>query len=567
MPLGRGAENRMLLSLSIRDVVLIERLDLEFGSGLGVLTGETGAGKSILLDSLGLALGSRAEARLVRHGAKQASVSATFDIPAKGPVRRILDEHGFSAEDEHLIVRRILGADGRSRAFVNDQPASVALLKTLGEALIEVHGQFESQRLLSPANHIGLLDAYGGLNGKTAAVAEAWRAWRAAREALNEAERNMAKARQDEDYLRHALSEIEALEPRPGEEQELAERRSQLMHGEKLKEAMNLALARLGEGRGVEDALGGALRTLQGVAVKAGGRLDAATQGLERAAIEAAEGVALLEKAQADLELDEGQGESIEERLFALRALARKHATEVDALPALMDDLRSRIAGIEDGGAHLAALARAEAEAGTVYGAVADGLSMARGKAAAGLDAAVGGELAPLKLEKATFRTAVRPLAEGAWGERGKDAVAFEVSTNPGTPPGPLGKIASGGELSRFMLALKAVLAKADDVPTIIFDEVDSGIGGAVAAAVGERLVLLAQNAQVLVVTHSPQVASLASHHWRVSKGGGEAKVTTNVDSLAPADRKEEIARMLAGATITDEARAAAKSLIEGARP
>jgi len=555
----------MLQTLSIHDVVLIDRLELSFANGLGVLTGETGAGKSILLDALGLALGVRADARLVRHGAKQATVSATFDLSTPVGIEALLEEHGLEVEDGTLILRRILTTDGRSRAFVNDQPVSISLLKSLGEALVEVHGQFESQRLLKAANHRGLLDVFGDLKKLCMATATAWDGWREAATALGDAAERMATARREEDYLRHAVGELGTLDPMPGEEKTLDGDRTLMMHGEKLIEAMNKALEELSGASGTEQSLGKAVRLLEQVAGNTGGRLDAAIGALERASVEATEGLAQLEKASNDMNLDPARLEQVEERLFALRAQGRKHGVAVDDLADVLANMKSQLAAVEDGDAHLKELERAEGKARAAYGAAADHLSTARTAAAKRLDKAMAGELTPLKLEKARFSTSIDRLPEAQWSRYGADDVAFQVSTNPGAPSGPLNKIASGGELSRFMLALKAVLADADRVPTVIFDEVDSGIGGAVAAAVGERLAALSNNAQVLVVTHSPQVASKGDVHWRVSKSEGKkGTVLTSIDILDEAERKEEIARMLAGATVTDEARAAAHSLLQG---
>ncbi len=553
----------MLQSLSIRDVVLIERLELSFDEGLGVLTGETGAGKSILLDALGLALGMRADSRLVRHGAKQAVVSASFELDNGRECEEILEKQGLLAEDGLLILRRVVGADGRSRAFVNDQPVGVALLKELGEALVEVHGQFESQRLMSPANHRGLLDSFGNLRDEVSEVSILWRDWREAKEAYRLAKEEMETARRDQDFLIHAVSELENLAPEPGEEQALAAQRTMMMHGEHLIDAMNKALAELSRSDGAEESLRSAAHRLQQVADKADGRLDDAIAALDRAAIEAAEGRSQLEKTCGDIDLDPQKLEAVEERLFALRAQARKHDVEVDGLADFLSRMKAQLADVEDGGHRLKQLMEAERAARAGYSEAAQALSQARKKAAAILDKAVSGELTPLKMEKATFVSRIDQMDEQSWGENGCDQVTFEVSTNPGAPPGPLNKIASGGELSRFMLALKAVLAASDAVPTIIFDEVDAGIGGAVAAAVGERLSALAETAQVLVVTHSPQVASRGARHWRVSKTGGEAQVVTSIETLGDDDRREEIARMLAGAEVTEEARAAAHSLLQ----
>jgi DNA repair protein RecN (Recombination protein N) len=552
----------MLRTLSIRDVVLIGRLELDFRSGLCVLTGETGAGKSILLDALGLAMGVRADARLVRHGAEQASVTAELTVAADHPVRQILRDQAIDDADQVLLLRRVLGNDGRSRAFVNDQPVSVSLLRDIGEALVEVHGQFENQRLLNPAMHRDLLDAHGNLASYVERTATAHQAWKRIAEERASAEQAMESALRDEDYLRHAVDELAALDPVAGEEEELAARRSLMMHGEKLLSAMNDAAGELNQGRGAEGILRATMRHLERVAEKAEGRLDDVIEALERAATEAAEGSALLEKASTAIDLDANALERVEERLFALRALARKHDTTVEGLPALRRELDARLAAVEDGGANVERLRRDEAAARAAYVETAATLTRVRAQAATRLDGAMVGELEPLRLGGAVFSTLVAPLSEGDWGERGCDRVAFQVSTNPGSPPGPLNRIASGGELARFMLALKAVLAEADPVPTIVFDEVDNGVGGAVAAAVGERLAKLAEDVQVLVVTHSPQVAARGAHHWLVAKSQAGPDVLTDVQFLSPERRKEEIARMLAGETITAEARAAADSLL-----
>ena len=556
----------MLRTLSIRDVVLIGRLDLTFKPGLCVLTGETGAGKSILLDALGLALGYRAEARLVRHGAKQAVVTAEFLLAPGHPARALLEEHGIDGDADGLLLRRVLGADGRSRAFINDQSVSVSLLKSVGQTCIELHGQFESQRLLDPSYHRILLDAHGDLDTHVQRVGESWRTWSRAAAAKSKAALDVESARRDEEYLRHAVDEFERLAPAPGEEAVLAADRALLMNGEKLLEAMNQAAAELGAGAGVETALQAALGHLERAAGKAEGSLDDVIAALERASAESAEAVALLEKSRHAVDLDPRTLESVEERLFALRALARKHGTDVESLPRLLDRLTADLTSIEDGGAALERLAREEAAAKADYVDAAGKLSAGRARAAARMDKAVAGEMEPLKLGKADFSTVLEPLDEADWGEGGCDRVSFFVSTNPGSPPGPLNKIASGGELARFMLALKVVLAGADSVYSIVFDEVDSGVGGAVASAVGKRLARIAEDIQVLVVTHSPQVAAEGAHHWLVTKSEADSTVLTSVDILTDAGRKEEIARMLAGARITDEARAAAGRLL-GDRP
>jgi DNA repair protein RecN (Recombination protein N) len=555
----------MLLGLTIRDVVLIDRLDLAFHAGLCVLTGETGAGKSILLDALGLALGMRAESGLVRQGADQAVVTAEFALAQDHPALALLAETGIAVDGARLVLRRVVNADGRSRAFIDDQPASIGLLRQLGETLVEIQGQFEQQGLLDPATHRQTLDAYGGHRVETAALAEAWRRWRDIAAERAEAEAQLARARADEDYLRHAQAELDALEPKPGEEAALADERALLMNREKLIEALDAALGELAGERGGERALNAAERQLERLRDRAGGRLDAALSALERAQVETHEAVAQLEAAARSIGRDQTSLENIEERLFALRALARKHGVTPEDLPQLRAGIAARIGALDDGGDRLRQLARRETEARQAYLAAAEALGKKRRHAAKALDAAVMRELPPLKLEKARFQTVLTPLAEADWGEHGSERVHFEVATNPGAAPGPLARIASGGELSRFMLALKVVLARTSPVPTLVFDEVDSGIGGAVAAAVGERLHRLGKELQVLVVTHSPQVAARGTHHWRVEKRQAQQKTLTRVAELSAEERREEIARMLSGSAVTAEARAAAASLMAGA--
>ncbi len=558
----------MLASMSIRDVVLIDRLDLTFHDGLCVLTGETGAGKSILLDALGLALGCRADSRLLRPGAERAVVSAVFEVPAEHDVLAVLAEQGLAAEDGELVLRRHLGADGRSRAFVNDQPVSAALLRDLGDGLVEVQGQFEQRGLLDGATHRGLLDAYAGSTDLAVGVADSWHAWRKAVEARAEAERDLEQSRRDEAFLRHAVGELDSLQPRLGEIEALAEQRSFLQHSEKLIEAMTEAIAALSgsdDRSGAEAALGSARRALERVADKAGGRLEPALAALERAAAETEEALAQTHSLSADMELDPGRLEQIEERYFTLKDLARKHDTEVDDLPDLRDRLAARLAAIDSGEERLSDLTR-QVEAGrTAYLASADELSRRRSDGARALDQAVNAELPPLKLEKSSIATRIERLPEDEWKASGLDRIAFEAATNPGAPPGPLGRIASGGELSRFLLALKVVLARVGPPKTLVFDEVDSGVGGATAHAVGERLERLAQDRQVLVVTHSPQVAARAAHHWRVRKEPEGERLATRVGQVSHEERREEIARMLSGAEVTDEARAAADRLMGAA--
>ncbi|HEY1723532.1 MAG TPA: DNA repair protein RecN [Magnetospirillaceae bacterium] len=553
----------MLHGLSIRDVVLIDRLDIAFAPGLTVLTGETGAGKSILLDSMSLALGARADAGMVRPGAQQLSVTAEFALTAKHPALAILSDQGIEA-GETLILRRVVGADGRSRAFVNDEPASVGLLRRLGEALVEIHGQFESHTLLDPDTHRAVLDAFAGAD--SVAVNAAWTQWRTAADARAAAEADLKSARGEEDYLRHAVGELDALAAKPGEEAALATKRVTLMAGEKLAEAMEAARQSLSRPADVEAAIRSAQRSLERMADKAGGRLDGVIAALDRAALEAAEARGLLENVAAALDLDPAHLEKAEERLFALRALARKHNASVDELPAIRERLSAKLNAVDAGGDSLKSLSTAEAKAKTAFSTAAAALSKARNAAAAKLDKAVATELPPLKLDKARFVTRVEALPEAEWNTNGMDRIAFEVATNPGSQPGPLAKVASGGELARFMLALKVVLARTSPIGTIVFDEVDADVGGATAAAVGERLARLSKSMQVLVVTHSPQVAAKGAHHWQVAKGDdGKGGTATRVIALVAAGRREEIARMLAGAKVTDQARAAADSLLAAA--
>lgn len=557
----------MLTGLSVRDIVLIERLDLACGDGLGVLTGETGAGKSILLDALGLALGRRADAGLVRNGAGQGVVSAVFDLSAKHPAHAILTEQGLDAADE-LVLRRVVGADGKSRAFVNDQPVSVALLRRLGDTLVEIHGQNDEQGLTDASIHRALLDEYAGLEKDVAGLRDAYQAMRDAEKALTDAAQTAEQARREEDFLRHVVNELQELSPKPGEEQELAQQRSLLQAGEKLAAAMQEAQGALEQGGGVDARLRACLRALERVAEKAGGALDAVIAQADQVLLQAGELASALDRTARDLDLDPQRLDKVEERLFALRAAARKHNVAVDDLAAMTDRYAERLALIDNQAASLGKLEKAAAAAKAAYQSKAEAISAARRKAAAKLDKAVATELAPLKLGAAKFSTSVEALPPEQWSAEGADRVQFLASTNQGTAPGSLAKIASGGELSRFMLALRVVLAGRGSAGTLIFDEVDRGVGGATAAAVGHRLARLAERVQVLVVTHSPQVAAKGSHHWRIAKREtGTAKNRTTLTEVAPlqaSERREEIARMLAGATVTDAARAAADSLLAG---
>jgi len=559
----------MLTALSIRDVVLIERLDLLFGSGLTVLTGETGAGKSILLDSLGLALGARAETGLVRPGAEQASVTACFAPPAGHPVLALLAEQGLEAEDE-IVLRRVVAKDGRSRAFLNDQPVGVALLRRAGALLVEVQGQHEQMGLADPAAHAALLDAFGVAGELRQAVAAAWRDWRAAVAALEAAREAIATAQRDEEWLRHAVHELAALAPRQDEEEQLAAERQRLQQGERRAEAIAAALGELTprdrRSPGPAAALRAASRALQRLIPPnqpdAVNPASGALAALERAEESLAEAETLLTRLAAEADADPRLLEQAEERLFTLRGAARKHGIAVAELPGLLDSLSARLAALETGEAEISALEQAAAQARTEYTAAAAALSAARRNAAGRMERAVAKELPPLRLDKARFHAEVSARAEHDWGPGGTDAVRFLIATNPGQEPGPLARIASGGELSRLMLALKVVLSSGSSVPTLVFDEVDSGVGGATAAAVGERLARVAERLQVLVVTHSPQVAARGAAHLLVAKNAARGRASTRVDALDAPARREEIARMLAGETVTEAARAAADDLL-----
>ncbi|WP_291298237.1 DNA repair protein RecN [Elioraea sp.] len=552
----------MLVSLSIRDVVLIERLDLAPGAGLTALTGETGAGKSILLDSLGLALGDRADAGLVRAGTAQASVAAGFAPPDGHAALAVLAEHGIDTEGG-IVLRRVVAADGRSKAFVNDEPVGVALLRRLGALLVEVQGQFAQVGLADEATHAGLLDAFGRLAARKATVAGAHAAWRAARHALADAEAAVAAARAEEDFLRHGVAELGKLAPEEGEEEALDVARRRLQQGERRAEGYAEALAALTRQKGAAAALRDAARALDRLPPP-NDEAQPALAAIGRAQDALAEAETLLERLAADSGPDQQGLERTEERLFALRAMARKHHTTVAALPALLAEWRERLSALDAGEERIGGLAAAATAARATYRDAAAALSAARAEAAQKLDRAVAKELGPLKLEKARFITEVTALPEEQWGASGADAVRFLVAMNPGLPPAPLARTASGGELARLMLALKVVLASAGTVPSLVFDEVDSGIGGATAAAVGERLARLATGLQVLVVTHSPQVAAKAAVQWRVEKRQGKGGTVTTVVPLDDMARREEIARMLAGERVTDAARAAADSLLAG---
>jgi DNA repair protein RecN (Recombination protein N) len=573
----------MLTALSIRDVVLVERLDLAFGPGLTVLTGETGAGKSILLDSLGLALGARPEAALVRAGCEQASVSASFSLPAGHAASAALEELGLPVEEE-LVLRRVVLKDGRSRGFVNDQPVGVTLLRRIGGLLVEVQGQHEQVGLLDQATHLALLDAFGVPVAARAAVAVGWRGWKAAANLAEAARSKAAEAERDREWLEFTVEELGRLAPEPGEEDRLAAERQSLQQSERRAEAVTTALAELvprdRRAGSPGAAIRAAARALQRLETERGGparedRPDShglpanpaasALAALERAEEALAEGERELVRLGHQAEADPRRLETLEERLFALRAAARKHNVAVGELPELLFAMRGKLAALQTGADELASLEQAARTARAAYVAASVQLGEARRQAAVRLERAVARELPPLRLDKTRFVVEVSGLAESAWGPLGMEAVRFLIATNPGQEPGPLGKVASGGELSRLMLGLKVVLARGSPAPTLIFDEVDSGIGGATAAAVGERLARVAERLQVLVVTHSPQVAARGGAHLCVAKAAARGRAATRVDRLDGRARREEIARMLAGEIVTEAARAAADSLLGNA--
>ena len=566
----------MLIGLAIRDIVLIEALDLAVGPGLTTLTGETGAGKSIILGALGLAAGGRADAGLVRRGAAQASATAIFALPPDSEAWAYLENKALPGDaGEDLVLRRTLSADGRSRAFVNDQATSVGVLRDLGALLMESHGQHETVGLLDPRTHRGQLDAFGGCGPLAEACAVAWRAWREARSAVETLEAAQASAGEEGEVLSHTLAELDRLSPRAGEAASLAEARGMLGAAEKTLADIDAARDTIG-GDALQNRLGQGVRALErardrvlGTGVEATARavtlIVAALEAADRALVETTEAAAAMDAAAAAFAFEPDELERAEERLFALRAMARKLNVEVDALPAARADLASRLLTMGASEEALDDARAAAAAAKRAYDGAASALTAARIEAGGALAAAVQAELVPLKLEKARFRVAVEPLSPDRAGPAGRDRVEFEISTLAGAPFAPLGTIASGGELARFALALKASLASRDAgaQPLMIFDEIDQGVGGAVADAIGVRLKRLAASAQVLAVTHSPQIAARADQHWRVRKADGAAGVTARVDALDPPAREEEIARMLSGAQVTDEARAAARALID----
>jgi len=553
----------MLTRLSIRDIVLIDRLDIDFGSGLAALTGETGAGKSILLDAFALALGARGDTALVREGAEQGQVIAAFDIAKDHPARRVLVDNDLSGEDE-LIVRRVQFTDGRTRAFVNDQPVSVQVLRALGAALVEIHGQHDERAFTDAATHRALLDAYGDIEDEADEVARLWNERRAREAAVADHRAAVERANREAEWLRHAVDELGKLSPQTGEETALAERRTVMMQAEKVADDLRATHEAVSGPNSPVAPLATAVRRLERRAAQAPALIEPAVKAIDAALSALEEARAQLEQALQVAEFDPAELERIEERLFALRAAGRKYNVPVDELAALARRYENDLALIDAGAERLATLERAAEEAAARYAAAAQSLSAARRRAAQKLDKAVNAELTPLRLERAEFSTQIESESEGP---HGLDRVEFWVRTNPGTRPGPLMKVASGGELARFLLALKVVLADRGSAPTLVFDEIDTGVGGAVADSIGVRLGRLASGVQVIAVTHAPQVAARADRHYLITKDAlaKGKRVATRVAELEGERRREEIARMLAGAEITAEARAAAERLIRAA--
>lgn len=550
----------MLSRLSIRDIVLIEKLDIDFLPGLSVLTGETGAGKSILLDALSLALGARGDASLVRHGAAQGQVIAVFDVPRNHPARALLADNDIE-DDGDIILRRVQTADGRTRVFVNDQPSSVTLMRDVGRALVEIHGQHDERALVDPGAHRELLDSFGGHLGAVGGTGEAWRYWRNCEQELSRHRAKVEAAAREADYLRASVAELAKLDPQPGEETELAELRAQMMRAEKIASEIHDAQDVLSGPSSPLPQLASLLRRLQRKSGEVPGLLDDVVKSLDEAMISLDAAQSGVQTALRATEYDPQRLEKAEERLFSLRAASRKHNVAVDDLAQLRDTMAAELADLDAGEERLHGLQKQAAAAREAYDIAAAQLSSLRHAAAAGLTKAVMAELPALKLERAEFIVEMVSDADGRM-EEGIDQVEFWVRTNPGTRPGPMMKVASGGELSRFLLALKVALADRGSAPTLVFDEIDTGVGGAVADAIGQRLARLSKRVQVLSVTHAPQVAARAATHFLISKSGGKDRVATGVAEMDRAARQEEIARMLAGATITDEARAAAERLL-----
>ncbi|MDA9770978.1 DNA repair protein RecN [Emcibacteraceae bacterium] len=554
----------MLVSLAIKDIVLIDRLRMEFEDGLSVLSGETGAGKSILLSSIGLAIGFRGGKELIRHGKDQGSVTAEFSLSDKHKVWALLSEQAIDFENGQVILRRIVLKDGRSRAFINDQSVSLTLLRLIGEALVEIHGQHDERGLLNPTGHRDLLDDFGDYSGIKKKVSKSYETLIQLKELLINEQDKLDRAKQDEEYIRHNLDELNALNPSLGEEEELAKERSRMMQGETLSEGLGDLLDKLLSDKGVDTVLRATIRKMERMGAQAPGLLEKVSESLERAANETTDAIAELEDTIRNLEFNPYDLENTEERLFSLRAASRKHNCQVDNLVDLKSEFEQKLSTIEYGDEEVSRLKSEVKIAEEKFEKNVVLLTKERKKAADLLDKNVNLELPSLKMDKARFKTFIEPLEKENWNANGGERIDFRVSTNPGAPFGGLIKIASGGELSRFILALKVVLARKTSVATLIFDEIDQGVGGAVANAVGGRLSELAKNAQIMVITHSPQVAARGNSHWYINKMTSDAdgSVVTGVTSLSKDKRREEIARMLAGAEVTEEARAAADNLL-----
>lgn len=551
----------MLKSLSIRNVVLIDKLDLDFQNGFSVLSGETGAGKSILLDSVGLLLGKRAEVGMIRSGCDKLSVCGSFEIAdKKGELAALCAEYDLDFEHE-IIIKRTLNQDGKGKIFFNDQPITQKLLKEIGSYLVEIHGQFDNQGLLNPTTHLSVLDNYGAYPEKITAMKTAFAAYKKAKDNRVNAEAKIAQSKADEDSLRHWVDEFQKMQPRENEQEELEEKRRQMMNAEKILENLDAAYKALNQG-GVQSALRQAQAAISRVNVLLNGKFDNIYSLLDTALVNADEAGEEIEAASNEVSLNQNELDAVEERLFALKALARKHNTTIEELPLVWQQMEENLRNLELGEDDIENLRKLEEAAYKDYVKKATEVSQSRLAAALRLDGKIQAELPDLKMEKARFMTQISTKPENQWNENGRDDVCFMVSTNPNTPYGSISKIASGGELARFMLALKVNLAQTSQVETMIFDEVDTGIGGATAQAVGEKLAKLGEQVQVLVVTHSPQVAAQSKYHYKVEKTTVDNVTTTSLRELSAAEKTEEVARMLSGEHITDEARAAAKVLI-----
>lgn len=552
----------MLKTLSIRNVVLIEKLDIDFSDRLCVFSGETGAGKSILLDSLGLLLGQRADTGLIRNGADKLSVSGIFELKDKNnPIFALCLENDIDLENE-IIIKRSLNCDGKSKIFINDQPITVRLLKEIGSYLVEVHGQFDNQGLLNPSTHLNVLDSYGSYQKQLDELQTAFKNYKETQNKLRQAEQAFADASRDEENLRHWVDELQKANIQPDEETQLNNKRTEFIHAEKLIENLNLAYTLL-RGKDIGSSLQKAQSAIEQVNRLTNNRCQDIADALDTALIQFDEAVGRIEQASSEICLNSNEAEQVEERLFALRALARKHQTDIAGLPDILNSFEQKLHALDKGGDDILSLQKALAISRQEYLKKAQIVHNLRQDTAAKLDKAVMCELPPLKMERAVFSTNITSTPENLWNEKGCDNVCFTVATNPNSTQGALNKIASGGELARFMLALKVNLAQRSSVETLIFDEVDAGIGGATAEAVGERLARLGTSVQVLVVTHAPQVAAFGKQNFKVSKSTKDDITTTNVAQLNLEEKKEEIARMLAGETITEQARAAAEALIK----